>query len=143
MKFFSSTKGKKQTATQSVRGSLIDGPEDVLSPDQLQELIKDMNPDKIVKILKKFAEEDGNDLVGKECIKAMKRAVRAKKLDGEKSLATTKPRSPKHSPNLNLRSRRKTLEGKQPTTTVSGESVPALPCHAESAHFEKSFIDAV
>ena len=86
MKFFSSSKGKKQTATQSLRGSLIDGPEDVPSAEQLQELIKDINPDKVVKVLKKFAEEDGNDLVGKECIKAMKRAVHAKQLDGEKLL---------------------------------------------------------
>jgi hypothetical protein len=48
-------------------------------PDNMEELIKEMDPEKILKVLKKIAEDDSTDTLGKECVKVIKRADRIKR----------------------------------------------------------------
>ena len=79
----------------------------VEAPLDMDELLKDIDPNKVMKVLKKFAQEDSTDLVGVECVKAMKRAEHGK--------SPRKSKSP-----TNGRASRRTRGGKPPTMEVTG-----------------------
>lgn len=82
---------------------------DVVAALNYDELMKEMDPNKVMKVLKQFAEEDSNDLVGQECLKAMQRAENSK--------------SPRKSPSSDPKRRsRQTREGKPPSTSTAAAS---------------------
>lgn len=92
------TKGaKKRISRRHSTGMGSDGsiPTTSKAKTHMDDLIKEMDPDKAMKVLKKFVQEDSDDLVGKECMRAMKRAEHAKQMDFERSQATIGSVSPK------------------------------------------------